>query len=113
MHAATLGRELRVNEVIIPTHPAVFSAWGMLMADLRKDYIRTMVVRTDKVDPALLDRMYTQMEVQALDEMRHEQQPAERNAVHRQGQPKRHVRCRSAYASLPPCGGGMGRGVFV
>ena len=72
MHAATLGRELRVNEVIIPTHPAVFSAWGMLMADLRKDYIRTMVVRTDKVDPALLDRMYTQMEVQALDEMRHE-----------------------------------------
>src|SRR5262249_14328475 len=39
-----------------------------------------------------------------------EQQPAERDAVHRQGQVERHEKCRAIAASLP-CRGGMGRGV--
>jgi len=54
MHAAALGRELRVKRIVVPTAPAVFSAWGMLMADLRNDYIRTMVVRTEQIEPAEL-----------------------------------------------------------
>ncbi|WP_404368842.1 hydantoinase/oxoprolinase family protein [Sphingomonas sp. MMS24-J45] len=41
MHAVALARELRVPKVIIPVNSAVFSAWGMLLTDLRRDYIRT------------------------------------------------------------------------
>lgn len=41
MHATALAKELGVPKVIIPAHSAVFSAWGMLMSDLRRDYIRT------------------------------------------------------------------------
>ncbi len=65
MHAGALMRELRVKEVIIPSEPAVFSAWGMLMADLRRDYIRTLIARTDQVEPERLNDIYAQMEEQA------------------------------------------------
>lgn len=44
MHGADLARELQVAELIIPPHAGVFSAFGMLMSDIRRDYIRTHVL---------------------------------------------------------------------
>jgi len=69
MHAGALMRELRVKKVIIPMEPAVFSAWGMLMTDLRRDYIRTLITRTDQVEPKRLNKIFGDMERQALDKM--------------------------------------------
>ena len=69
MHAGALLRELRVNKVIIPTNPAVFSAWGMLMTDLRRDYIRTQICRTDQVTPEHLNAIYKEMEEQARQDL--------------------------------------------
>ncbi len=69
MHAGALMRELRVKKVIIPTQPAVFSAWGMLMTDLRRDYIRTLITRTDQVAPEKLNGIYAEMEEQAMQDL--------------------------------------------
>jgi N-methylhydantoinase A len=69
MHAGALMRELRVKKVIIPTDPAVFSAWGMLMTDLRRDYIRTQICRTDQVTPEHLNAIYEEMEEQARQDL--------------------------------------------
>ena len=69
MHAGALMRELRVKKVIIPAEPAVFSAWGMLMTDLRRDYIRTLITRTDQVEPGRLNAIYGGMEEQALGDL--------------------------------------------
>lgn len=44
MHAVALARELRIPEVIVPMNSSVFSALGMLMTDLRRDYVRTKVL---------------------------------------------------------------------
>ncbi|MCL4559525.1 MAG: hydantoinase/oxoprolinase family protein [Chloroflexi bacterium] len=66
MHAGALLRELHPKKVIIPTNPAVFSAWGMLMTDLRRDFIQTWVARIDQVDPAQINDIYLEMEKQAL-----------------------------------------------
>lgn len=66
MHAGALMRELRAKKVIIPTHPGVFSAWGMLTTDLRRDYIRTLITRTDQVTPDRLNAIFTEMEMQGL-----------------------------------------------
>lgn len=41
MHAAALAKELNIRKVIIPNAASVFSAWGMLMTDLRSDDIQT------------------------------------------------------------------------
>jgi N-methylhydantoinase A len=43
LHAMAIARELSVPRVIIPPMPAHFSALGMLMADLKHDYVQTFV----------------------------------------------------------------------
>lgn len=47
MFATAVARELGVKSVVVPRVPGVFSAWGMLMTDLRHDYIQTRVVKFD------------------------------------------------------------------
>lgn len=44
MHAAALAAELRIGKVIVPRHASVFSAWGMLLSDLRRDIVLTRPV---------------------------------------------------------------------
>jgi N-methylhydantoinase A len=41
LHASMIARELRIAKVIIPRAPGHFSAWGMLGADLRRDFVVT------------------------------------------------------------------------
>ncbi len=41
MHAVALATELGIRKVVIPRAAEVFSAWGMLMSDLRRDYFVT------------------------------------------------------------------------
>jgi N-methylhydantoinase A len=41
LHALEIARELNVPTVVVPRLPAIFSAVGMLMADLRHDYVQT------------------------------------------------------------------------
>lgn len=41
LHALDLAEELQVHRVIVPVNSAVFSAWGMLLTDLRRDYLQT------------------------------------------------------------------------
>ena len=43
LHAIAIARELSVPRVIVPPMPAHFSAVGMLMADLKHDYVQTFV----------------------------------------------------------------------
>jgi N-methylhydantoinase A len=78
MHAGALARELRVKKIIIPNEPAVFSAWGMLMTDLRQDFIRTTIRRTDQISPAELTGIYAQMETQAMQNLREQHVGPER-----------------------------------
>jgi N-methylhydantoinase A len=62
MHAAALAAELQVARVIIPVEPAVFSAWGMLMSDLRRDVIQTQIVRADQVDAGRIGAIWQDLE---------------------------------------------------
>jgi N-methylhydantoinase A len=41
MHAVALAAELGMHKVVVPRAADVFSAWGMLMSDLRRDYFVT------------------------------------------------------------------------
>ena len=44
MHAVALAQELGIGRVVIPPGAAVFSAWGMVMTDLRRDYFVTRLI---------------------------------------------------------------------
>lgn len=39
LHAAYLARELRIKQVIVPRFSSVFSSYGMLLCDIRRDFI--------------------------------------------------------------------------
>ena len=41
MHGVALAAELGVRKVVVPRGASVFSAWGMMMSDLRRDYFVT------------------------------------------------------------------------
>jgi N-methylhydantoinase A len=63
MHAVELAAELGIGKVVIPRAADVFSAWGMLMSDLRRDYFVTRLLtltaeNTDRLG-ALLDEITT------------------------------------------------------
>lgn len=62
MHATALAAELQIARVIIPIEPAVFSAWGMLMSDLRRDVIQTRIVRADQVRPDTIAAVWDGLE---------------------------------------------------
>jgi N-methylhydantoinase A len=78
MHAGALVRELKVKKAIVPTNPAVFSAWGMLMTDLRQDFVKTCIRRTDRIDSAELTGFFGEMEDRATDLLKQQRVPRDR-----------------------------------
>jgi len=56
LHAVTLARELNIPKVVVPPHSAVFSAWGMLMSDLRRDWVLTQPIPLTAEHMSTVDR---------------------------------------------------------
>ncbi|GIO22158.1 hydantoinase/oxoprolinase family protein [Oceanobacillus sp. J11TS1] len=63
MHAPALAKELGVKKVIIPIASPVFSAWGMLMSDLRHDYIKTYIARVGELKIGELMKQWNEIEL--------------------------------------------------
>jgi N-methylhydantoinase A len=69
MHACALAKELSIKKVVIPRQSSVFSAWGMLLSDLRRDYLQTQIVDLSAPGAAAqLDESLRQLEAKALQE---------------------------------------------
>jgi N-methylhydantoinase A len=67
MHACALARELGIKKVVIPKQSSVFSAWGMLLSDLRRDYLQTQIVDLSEEGAASqLDEALQELEGKAL-----------------------------------------------
>lgn len=64
MHAVALGQELQVKKVVVPAAAAVFSAWGMMMSDLRRDFFVTHLA--DMSDGAEIEGVFVESETEAL-----------------------------------------------
>jgi N-methylhydantoinase A len=45
LHAADLARALGVSRVVVPPFPGALSALGLLLADVRKDYSKSMLIQ--------------------------------------------------------------------
>jgi N-methylhydantoinase A len=65
LHAVDLARELEMREAIIPPHPGVFSAIGLLVADVRRDYVSA----SGAAEPEDLERRFQSMENAALEDL--------------------------------------------
>ena len=61
LHAVAIARDLDIPTVVIPPLPGHYSAFGMLVSDVRHDYVRTCFGRLDEVAPATLAAMIAEM----------------------------------------------------
>ena len=83
MHAAALAQELMIPKVIIPAHSSVFSAWGMLMSDLRRDFLRTQLENLSELPVRSVAETFATMEEEALRQCHGEGMPAENSRTSR------------------------------
>ena len=58
LHAAAIAKELGIPTVIIPMDSGVFSAWGMLMADLRHDFAMTYIKPLEHAEVSQVNLMF-------------------------------------------------------
>jgi N-methylhydantoinase A len=64
LHASGIAHELGINRVIIPFAPGHFSAYGMLFADLRYDFVRSCFERLATTSFEGLESLFRGMEAQ-------------------------------------------------
>ncbi|MBF6098742.1 hydantoinase/oxoprolinase family protein [Nocardia cyriacigeorgica] len=62
LHVSLVARELGIRQVVVPPMPSVFSAVGMLMADLRRDIVQTRVRDLDAAAEAEVDSEFEELE---------------------------------------------------
>lgn len=65
MHGVALGQELGVRKVVVPAGAAVFSAWGMMMSDLRRDYFVTRLADLKKGAASGIEEIFAESEERA------------------------------------------------
>ena len=66
MHAAELAEELGIKKIIVPITPGLFSALGLLLADYRYEYKRSLMRRLDEVIAHELEEVYNSIEETAF-----------------------------------------------
>ena len=72
LHATAVARVLGIPKVIVPQYPGVFSALGLLLADIRVDKVWTQAFRSNDIDASLVNHQFNRITERALAELRQE-----------------------------------------
>jgi N-methylhydantoinase A len=70
VHAVELARELQMPQVILPPMPGLFSAFGMLVADMLHDLQASIIKTLDELTPQELAARFAELEAKAQALMR-------------------------------------------
>jgi N-methylhydantoinase A len=70
LHACSVAQALRIDTVLIPAMPGALSAVGILLADVVRDYSRTVMLSGDAIRN--LDAPFAEMEQRGIEEFRTE-----------------------------------------
>ena len=65
VHAVDLARELDLSRIVVPPLPGLFSACGMLIADMRHDLQAPINGVIDELDPAAIEARFATLEEEA------------------------------------------------
>jgi N-methylhydantoinase A len=66
VHAAAIARELGIRKLLVPREASVFCAAGMLLSDLKHDYVRTLAGELSALPRDKIEQLYREMETEAL-----------------------------------------------
>jgi len=68
VHAGLLAEELKIPRVLVPASPGVHSAVGLLVSDLKRDYVQTHFAELEDVEVREMQRRFEAMEAVAQQE---------------------------------------------
>ncbi len=69
MHAADLARRLSMPEVLVPAHPGILSAFGMLISDYIQEYAQTIRTPAAAFTPARAEAAFHDLEARGRQAM--------------------------------------------
>jgi N-methylhydantoinase A len=65
VHSTRLAKQLKIKRVVVPLAAGVTSALGLLVADMKFDFVRTLVSKLDATDTRLVSELYESMKDEA------------------------------------------------
>ena len=72
VHAAAIAAELGIGHLLIPRNASVFCAAGMLLSDLKHDFVRTLSGELTKISPEKIHALYREMAEEAIETLSQE-----------------------------------------
>ena len=69
LHGVELAKALNMKRVMVPLYPGIASAFGMLSADVRHDYVRTRIGIADKLNLEEIQTLFREMESDAVQQL--------------------------------------------
>jgi N-methylhydantoinase A len=70
VHAASVAELLGIPRVIIPKYAALYSAFGMFAMDVGREYSRTHIARSDKLDFDQVESLYQELTQAAVSDFK-------------------------------------------
>ena len=64
LHAAELAKAAGIPTALVPESPGVFSSIGLVMADIRHDFVQTQMMKDYEITPEKLGLLYEQLDAQ-------------------------------------------------
>jgi N-methylhydantoinase A len=78
VHACQIAHELEIPAMIIPRESSIFCAAGMLMSDLKHDFVRTYAASFNEIDSGTFTSLFSEMENEGTKLLASENIPNER-----------------------------------
>lgn len=72
MHAGRMVLDLGIPTLLVPLTPGVNSALGLLMSDVKHDYVRSKLAPLHEIDPREINALFDQLIQRARDELHRE-----------------------------------------
>ncbi|HEY6257399.1 MAG TPA: hydantoinase/oxoprolinase family protein, partial [Xanthobacteraceae bacterium] len=70
VHAARIARDLGMAGLIVPLYPGVYSAIGLIMSDVKHDYVQSRMQPLSELSPDDVNAMFARLQALAAKELR-------------------------------------------
>ncbi|MBF0552523.1 MAG: hydantoinase/oxoprolinase family protein [Deltaproteobacteria bacterium] len=77
-HSCMIALELEIPVLVIPRESSIFCAAGMLMSDLKHDFVRSYPVRLSDIDPRRFTNIFDEMKAEGVSLLKKEHIPEDK-----------------------------------
>ncbi|HZS34269.1 MAG TPA: hydantoinase/oxoprolinase family protein [Methylomirabilota bacterium] len=114
LYAGLVAEEMGIRRLLLPVHPSVLSALGLLMTDVKYTEVRTRLVAAAAADGAALEAGYRELEARLAAALAAEGIPPARTRLERVCDMRYHGQAYEVPVPVPPAGAdGLDVGALV